>query len=485
MRQTTAAARSFARSASIFAGAMATLLNAARAHSFEYDVQADSYAQAYQVRSPWGGPVLSARRFTQTLTFAITHSVAERGPRLALRVRLRLDGEFGDACGGGAARCLEETTRDRRSDFVPGFERRTVDVPYAYLDASGLLRGALDLRVGRVLTSDVLGFFAFDGGRARAQLGSYATVEAYGGLEVRGGFALSNARFERDGVARADRSAWEPSLAPYVSDRAYAPVFAVAIETPSWLPAFVRAVYRRVWTRDGVSEERVGAAVDAQLHPRVRLDGRAAFSFAHRAFSVLGGGLRWDATRAITVEASVERARPTFDPSSIWATIWADAVDDARVRVGYRGASLWSLSAAVHGRRYAQAEAGPSNGAAAAEDRFHLGATVSFLRDAAAWDVGVRAMGEAGPVGARGGVDVDAAFEPWGGRVRLDGRVSAWGNYDALRPERSGPSLALVGGGAAKLGPIATLHVDGEYDLNALAGHRFRAMATLSIGARP
>ncbi len=466
---------------------MVVTLGAPRvARAIEYDIHAESVSQAYQIRGPWGGPVLSARRFTQTLSLSITHSVAERGPRLALRVRLRFDGEFGDACGGAAARCLEETTRERRTDFVPGFERRTVDLPFAYFDASGLLRGALDVRVGRILSTDVLGFFAFDGARARAYLGSYATVEAYGGLEVRGGFALSNARFERDGVLRSDRGAWEAGLAPFVSDRAYAPVVALAIEAAPWQAAFARAVYRRVWTRDGVAEDRIGAAVDARLHPRVRLDGRASFSFAHSAFSLLGASVRYDdPTRAFSVEASVERVRPTFDPSSIWATIWADAVDDARVRVGYQSAGPWSLSGAVYGRRYALSESGPSINAASASDQYNLGGSLAVVRDTPAWDVGVRAMGEGGSVGARGGLDADAAFEPWAGRVRFDARASLWGHFDAMRPERSGPTLALVGGAAVKLGPIATLHVDGEFDHNSVAGNRFRASATLAIGAQP
>lgn len=92
-------------------------------------------------------------------------------------------------------------------------------------------------------------------------------------------------------------------------------------------------------------------------------------------------------------------------------------------------------------------------------------------------------MGEGGSVGARGGLDADAAFEPWAGRVRFDARASPRGHFDAMRPERSGPTLALVGGAAVKLGPIATLHVDGEFDHNSVAGNRFRASATLAIGA--
>ncbi|MBL8681268.1 MAG: hypothetical protein JNK05_18970 [Myxococcales bacterium] len=466
--------------------AAASSLVAPEARAIEYDIHAESLAQAYQVRGPFGTPVLSTRRFTQTLTLAATHSFGERAPALAFRVRLRFDGEFGDACGGLAGRCLEETTRERRTDFVPGFERRSVDLPYAYFEANNLLRGALDLRIGRVLSSDVLGFFAFDGARARAYLGRYATIEAYGGLEVRGGFALSNARFERDGVLRLDRSAWEPSLAPYVSESKHAPVVAVAIETAPWLPAFARATYRRVWTSDGTSEERIGAAVDAQLHPRVRLEGRAAYSLPHRAFSVLGGSVRYDDRAAgLSVDGGFERIRPTFDPSSIWAAIWADGVDEARVRVAHRGRGPWTFSAIAHGRRYAQSESGPSTNAASSGDRWHGGGTIAFVYDGVAWDVGARASGEAGAIGARGGLDLDASFEPWAGRLRFDGRASLWGNYDASRPERTGPTLALVAGAATKLGPIAWLHVDGEWDANAIVGHRARLQATLVIGAQP
>jgi hypothetical protein len=479
-RRTSASARR------VGAAAIALCASAPRgARAIEYDVHAESFSQAYQVRGPIGAPVLSARRFTQTLTLSVTHAFGERGPRLALRVRLRFDGEFGDACGGSAGRCLEETTRERRTDFVAGFERRSVDLPYAYFEATGLLRGALDLRAGRILSSDVLGFFAFDGARARAYLGRIATVEAYGGLEVRGGFALSNARFERDGVLRLDRAAWEPSLAPFVSSALAAPVVAVAVETAPWLPAFARASYRRVWTADGVSEERLGAALDAQLHGRVRVEGRAAYSLPHRAFSVLGGSARVTAARDWVIDVGFERIRPTFDPSSIWASIWADAVDEGRVRVMHRGVGPYSVSGSLHGRRYAQAESGPSTGASSASDAWNGGGSLTCLYDGPAWDVGLRATAEGGVVGARGGVDIDGAFEPWGGRFRFDARASVWGHHDVTRPERSGPTLALVGGAAAKLGPIAWLHVDAEYDHNAVVGHRARLAATLVVGAQP
>ncbi len=452
----------------------------------EFAVEAHTAAQAYQIRSPVGGPVLSARRVTQTLGLSATHAFGRRGPRFTLRARLRIDGDFGDACGGSAARCLEETTRERRTDFVPGFERRSVDLPYAYVELAGLWDGGLDVRVGRVMVSDVLGFFLFDGAKARARLGDVVVAEALAGLEVRRGFGLSNGRFERDGVLRLDRSGWEPGLAPYVSDAVPAPMVAVALETPAGLPAFARAVYRRVWSVDGVSEERVGAAVDASVHPWVRLRGAAAYSLPHRAFSVLGGSVSVSKPFAPwSLEGSLERLRPTWDPSSIWAALWADGTDEARVRGGLRLGERLALSAAYWARRHALSESGPSRGASWATDLFSAGGSLSMGMDAAAWDFGARVQAESGSAGARAGVDLDGAISPWGERLRLDGRASLWWQRDAIRADRSGLSLSLVAGAATQLGALAWLHVDGEYDRNAIVGDRFRVSATLAVGATP
>jgi hypothetical protein len=462
------------------------LVCGASARAIEYAVDAQTVAQAYQVRAPFGGPVLSARRVTQTIGLSVAHAFGARGPRFSLRARLRIDGDFGDACGGAAARCLEETARERRTDFSPGFERRSIDVPFAYVDVSGLWGGAVDARAGRVMTADVLGFSLFDGARVRARFGAALTAEALVGLEVRRGFALSNGRFERDGVLRLDRAGWEPSLAPWVSDAIPAPLVGVAIETPEGLPAFARAVYRRVWTAEGVSEERAGASADAALHPWVRVRGTSAYSIPHRAFSVLGASVTVARPLAAwSVEGAIERVRPTFDPGSIWASLWADGTDEARARASLRAHERLALSVSAWGRRHALSESGPSRGAAWARDLYSAGCAWTAAYDAPAWDLGARAQVEAGSSGERGGLDVDGAIEPWGDRVRLDGRASLWWQRDAIRADRSGLSLSVVGGAATRLGALAWVHLDGEYDRNAIVGDRFRVSATLAVGASP
>ncbi len=50
--------------------------------------------------------------------------------------------------------------------------------------------------------SDVLGWWSFDGALLRVTTPYYVQLEAYGGLEQRGGLPLSTSRFERQGIWR-------------------------------------------------------------------------------------------------------------------------------------------------------------------------------------------------------------------------------------------------------------------------------------------
>lgn len=457
----------------------------ARAHGYDAEVRADTHAQAYQVRGPLGSPVISSRRVTQSLSLAVVDRWGgSRGVTVSFRLRLRFDADFGEACDPATDRCLDETNTNRSGEFVPLFARRTMDVPFAYVDVTGLGRGRLDLRAGRIFHVDPLGFFLFDGVRARVHLGGFAVAEALAGFETRAGFPLSNGRFEREGLIRADRGSWDPSLAPYVLHRDLAPVVGAAIESAAIEPVFARMSYRRVWTNNGIAEEKVGGAIDARATPRVRFHGDVVFSIPQQLIASMNLSGEWFDGQGNRVGMELSRYRPTFDLNSIWSAFWIDATDDARVYCSIAVSPRVTLTGSWLLRRYALGETASRTLRTEPEetgDAWNTGGHGAVVVRTPAWQGTVRAQVEGGAIGARAGIDTDAAWWLLPERIRIEGRLSLWHAMDERRPQRSGLSLGGVIGATVRLGSLADLHIDLEDDVNRIVGHRFRLAAILAL----
>ncbi|HEX7603353.1 MAG TPA: hypothetical protein VF316_17160, partial [Polyangiaceae bacterium] len=188
------------------------LLSAASARATEGEITADTTAQFYDVRGPTGQTTLLRRRLTSTLgvtAYDLLPRPKEAGqellPDLSFRARLRYDADYGASS--------EEANSAATDVFVPGFSRGPVDLMYAYVEGRRLLHGVLGFKLGRQYQIDPLGYWSFDGASVRLTTPVFVAVEAYGGLEVRGGLPLSGpiGRYERDGVWRGDRDGFAPT----------------------------------------------------------------------------------------------------------------------------------------------------------------------------------------------------------------------------------------------------------------------------------
>ena len=450
------------------------------ARAFDAEVRADTQAQAYQVRGPGGAPVLSLRRFTETLTLGAVERT-RRGVVWSIRARLRVDSDFGSACDPTGDRCLDELNRSRAAEFAPLFARRTLDLPFGYVEGAGLFAGAATVRLGRQLVADPLGFFLFDGARARLTVADRVVFEAYGGLETRTGFPLSNGRYERDGIARADRTGWDATLASRVRDRAAAGALAAAVETAGDGPLFARATWRRVWGDDGVAEEKVGAAVDLTLSPRWRAYADGVYAVPQRTIANLLVGCAFGDDDGRSFGAELSRWRPTFDLTSVWSSFWTDPTDDARVRGELPLGRGVTFVGAAFGRRYALSESPSSPGSVALPDAWAGGGDAGLVLRRARFDGALRAHGEGGELGARAGADLTGRVWLRYQVVRLDAGLSAWWVDDALRPDRSVASLAVMAGALVRIGRVADVQVSFEDDVNRIVGHRLRAVALVTL----
>lgn len=451
-----------------------------RAEAFDGEVRAETQAQAYQVRGPGNATLLSLRRITQTLSLGAVERTRRWGT-WSVRARLRIDSDFGSSCDPTTDRCLDELNRSRAAEFAPLFARRAVDLPFAYLEGEGLLGGTTTVRLGRQLVIDPLGFFLFDGVRARVRVLDRVVFEAYGGLETRTGLPLSNGRYERDGVMRADRTGWDPSLASRVQDAALAGTVAAAIETAGDGPVFARATWRRVWGADGLAEEKLGASVDVTLSPTWRAFAEAVHSIPQQMVASLSLGAAYADTSDRSFGVELSRWRPTFDLTSVWASFWTDPTDDARLRAALPLGRGWTLVAAAFGRRYALSESPASPNSPTLPDAWSGGGDGGFVWRRPRHEASLRAHGEGGELGVRAGADLTArAWLRWQ-VLRVDAGVSAWWVDDPFRPERSVASLGVMAGAMVRIGRVAEVQLNVEDDVNRIVGHRLRAVAVVTL----
>jgi len=474
-----------------------------RAEAFEAEVNSTSAAQSYAFSSPWGSPLVKRRRFLQTLALGVYHLEGDQpvpgGPEIAVKLRLRLDSDAGVA--------PEESTYAPDSDtFVPGLSATPVDLMYGYIEGRNLLKGWLGFRLGRQYVADSLGWWAFDGGLVRITTPVYFQIEAYGGLEERGGLPLSTPRFERNGVWRGDRGGFEDRIYPQFQPAYIAPAYGVALESTGVTWIHGRLDYRKVYNQGNVytslipdpltgayelysgrrtSSERIGYALEATAANLGGIKGGLAYDLFNGYFSAYYGQVDWFAAKRLTLGADYDYFRPTFDGDSIFnffthnpmTTItgrldW-DASDQIDVALGGGVRSFLTdgdpNTYGMGDTSRAQVKQNDLVGNAAGRYRYDNGL------------FGLRGLFERGDRGHRQGGDLYGERYWMGGRWTATARVSVFDWDDKLRPDRSATSFAYVLGGAFRPSEVAQAMLEWEHDMNRLVGQRFRILAVLNL----
>ncbi len=333
--------------------AFGTWLWPATALAVDVEVTGDVAFQGYEVASPFGDRVLARRRLLTTLGLAAYNLQGEYkpfAPDYSIQLRMRFDGDFG---ADSAEQDFEPAGASR---FVPGYTSLPVDVMYGYVEGRNLLGGWLNFRVGRQYMTDVLGWWNFDGGHVKVVTPFFFGVEAYGGLEQRGGLPLSTSRWESQGVWRGDGSDIEQNRQDYPSfiDASQAPAFGVAAESqgPNWIHG--RFSYRRVYNLgdafagqfpavggqgftevDGlrISSERLGYTLSLFLDEVGGVRGGFAYDLYNELISKAYGAIDIYAHEKVTVGGDFDFFTPTFDADSIWNWFTHSPITTATARV--------------------------------------------------------------------------------------------------------------------------------------------------------
>ncbi|WP_437727888.1 hypothetical protein [Sorangium sp. So ce861] len=544
------------RSSTLRATAAASLLPFAlaprAAAAADFEVQSTTGVQAYEVASPWGATNIERRRLLQTLGLAVYNIQGDSVPGEAdysATVRLRLDADF------GVNGHLEGVQQGGETDYsvaggsryIPGLREAPLDLMYAYFEGRNVASGWLGFRVGRQYVSDVLGWWSFDGALLRVTTPYYVQIEAYGGLEQRGGLPLSTSRFEAQGMWRGSHRGFGddrtlPGSAadyPAFQEAKIAPAFGVALESagPSFLHG--RLTYRRVYnvgtaitqqfpdadgdvqTTDGsrISQERLGYAADVNVPDLGGLKGGVTYDLYNERVGAFYGGLDVYAGSRVTLGADVDYFVPTFDADSIWnwfthapiTTITGRAAVDITREVdlaAWGGTRLWMAEGNPEEFGAGQCEVArlgpdcvgttaldPSDGALEDYARDEENRATTMTTDVLANLAGryrtrtslveLRGMLQTGERGRRTGADLSGEKRLHGQRYALGARVSLYNWADPLRPDRDATSFGYVLGAGYRPGEFADFKLEWEHDMNRLVGQRFRVVGLVNLRVAP
>lgn len=473
------------------------------------EITSDTAAQFYELRSPTGQAIITRRRLTTTLGVAAYDLLDEadpRAPTLTFRARLRYDADYGGS--------VEETASSRFDRFIPGFSRDPVDLMYGYVEGRRFFRGLLGFRLGRQYVTDALGWWSFDGGLVKVTTPYWFALEAYGGLEQRGGMPLSTPRFERDGIWRGDRAGFAEALYPSFQQDDVAPAIGAAIESAGvpWLHG--RATYRRVYdtgastisppsssarapsTYDGmrISQERVGYAVDGTIPSVGGLKAGFAYDLYVKRMANAYASIDWYTSERLTLGVDWDYFQPTFDGDSIWNFFMSMPMNDVGLRAAWDPTSRVGIAGGLRGRAFT-VQTGPeaqqidptspnrlSEANAYPSSPFDPmgGADLSARYRVAEGSIGARGAADVSRTGDRVGLDVNGE-RTLEARYVLQGRAGVWRWSDELRPDRDATSFGYVLGAGYKVSPRSLVLVDFQHDMNRVAGQRFRAMLWLTL----
>jgi hypothetical protein len=503
--------------AALAAGCLGTIAFEAPAHALDPEITSDTAAQFYDVRSPTGETVLQRRRLTTTLGASVYDlmdtTTDPNAPSLTFRTRMRYDADYGAS--------PQETEVTNYGRLVPGYNRNQVDLMYGYVEGRKFFHGWLGFKIGRQYVTDVLGWWSFDGGQVRITAPQFLAAELYGGLEQRGGFFLSTSRWEMDGVARGDRSGYDPTQWPSFQPQAIAPAFGAAVETQGLTYIHSRLTYRRVentgtsnvsefgsglytptsYSGGRISSERIGLSLDGTLPQVGGAKSGVAYDLYNARLSNAFFSLDGYVGQKLTLSLDYDFYQPTFDADSIWNFFQAAPMNDLGVRVACDTTERLSIAGGAHARMFRQQteadvpNSSPNNvpptpGAPPAPiPNYYPTAAAAFdgggnLAAKYKWGhqgfLGLRGHGNFGQEGDSVGGD------GYGERVFamkyiLEGRAGVWQWNDKIRPDRDAVSFGYTAGVGYRLHERSKVLVEFDHNMNRLVGQRFRAMAWLTL----
>lgn len=237
---------------------------------------------------------------------------ADDGPHVSFHGDLEIGADL------GPDRALQRALPvDRRARF---------DLFHAFLRIDA---APVEVRAGRHLLADALGYDALDGVTARLAVAPFLGVEASGGFAVRRGWSTFGPDvFTVDGTELPDRAGH---------------VLGVAVFTRELTVLQARAAWRRVFD-DAVQREEAGVSATVRPWAPLHVTGGLRYDVVFRRLVEVSAGAGLRLGEIATLEAGWRRDRPTFSADSIWNAFGGEPYDEVHGRID--GAfARWHLSA--------------------------------------------------------------------------------------------------------------------------------------------
>ncbi len=394
-----------------------------------------------------------------------------RGPRLSIEVSLRLDTDF------GVGRNESSSTADLY--YVPGLMPMQVEAMIAYVDARGLWSDTLDVRAGRQVRVDTLGFFAFDGVETRFHFPGGIGFDTYFGYEVRGGQALGYNQLELDGTDNGGRHGMESDRYPDRTEPSPRPAIGIVLSLNpwSWLDAGVS--FRAVGLSMPLADERVGGRIGLGGEP-VRAEGRVVWSPLVDTLSEADAELAVTPWDPVVFSVDYHYFKPVFEGDSIFNVFDLSSQNDLGGRIAVRmserlTSAVWGFTRLADGSAGLDGESSDSlvsgaGGGLGGNYRTpvrELSARVSLLQE---W-------GESRIGGEIGGGQAVLT----GNRLWLRIRCSVWHIDDSFSEYLSGNLAGYILSARLRLSKGAHLLGEFEHYVGSGRDQRFTALALLQL----
>jgi hypothetical protein len=504
--------------------ALCIFLFSASAAAYDFDIDASTTAQGYQLR--WTrfseqNRFLNRRRLTQSLGLDVWNILEPEPdanvtrlhpPPLApfdlyVAVALRLDHDFSEYTQGtvrymqGSAPIIESAT-----STVPELAGQSfaLDALYAVVGARRIL-GFLDAALGRQIVVDSLDWISFDGLSLRARTPWHVALSAFGGWMVRDSSPAATGAREPDGTSASQCTAFSADTGVYEAapecrqrDEPM-PVVGLAAETTGLRAISARIAYRRAFSRTadiyadtrgeapawGVNEEVLSASARAVLVDGAVVPWAAArWSFLLHAVDQANAGVRLGAPEwSVTPELSY--SLPTFDGDSIFNVFTIDPYWEARVT-----GDVWPGQGKLRGyvrafwRRFLSDETGTLLPGESVPGPDAFGVDVGGRWRERQVTARLDLFYEDGYGGRRAGGDASGRWQALRD-VEIEGRLSLIGFRDDLLADGEGVSFGAQAGARWVLGQGVALHVLAEENFNRQDASQFRLVAVLDLAFAP
>lgn len=441
---------------------------------YDVEVESDTEFRAYEVRSPATTVFWARRRLVDTLAMRMVQPMYDEqrrqtGPSVQAQLSLRLYRDFGDTCLVDKDACFDATDSGDVGTYQPLARDSVIDMPLAYVEGSNLPAG-LQLRAGRQLYWDGIGFARIDGGSASVDPWPWLRIEAVGGIMVDDTSVAGASQMAPQSVPRLDLNREQRELAPYIESPVTTAIAGGGFEAGPIKIVRAGVNFRELWDDHGVVQRRGGLGATSEPIEPLHLQADAVWDLVD--FDLVDAQAATELkTGEVTWRLSGLRHVPRFDWGTIWAYFEVAPIWEEKIGAFWQANPKLGIGGAVSGRH--------ADISGEYDDDLGLEGYTSMRFGLL--QLGFSGFSWFGDLGPDWGADFDGS-RPVLSWLILSGRLSVWRIDDTLRPVMRGVSLSETLGAKFRLTDATLLSSELSHAYSEVSGNRFWVFLFLHLG---